>query len=111
MTNAEQQARQEEWRQKIAAYNASDQSVTEWCSTQGIEKKMFYYWTKKLRQQSEGSSSASTSEWLPVMLSDRLPSGQGSHLFVRIGKATIEIHPGFDRDLLTEAVRVLAAVC
>jgi len=107
MTKAEQLVRQEEWRQKIAAYQASGQSVTDWCATQGIGKKMFYYWTKKLRQQSEGNSSASTSEWLPVMLSDRQPC----HLFVRLGKATIEIQPGFNTDLLAEVVRALTTVC
>jgi hypothetical protein len=61
----------------------------------------------RLRQEVEKADSAPIT-WL------RAPAGEPARdgaVLVRIGGGVIEVRPGFDPDLLSLVVRVLAAVC
>ena len=44
-------ARDEYWREKIAAQERSGRSVQQFCKEQGLNNPSFYYWRKRLRQQ------------------------------------------------------------
>ena len=43
--------RDEYWRERIAAQERSGQSVQQFCKEQGLNNPSFYYWRKRLRQQ------------------------------------------------------------
>lgn len=43
--------RDEYWREKIAAQERSGLSVQQFCKEQGLNNPSFYYWRKRLRQQ------------------------------------------------------------
>lgn len=44
-------ARDEYWREKIAAQERSGRPVQQFCKEQGLNNPSFYYWRKRLRQQ------------------------------------------------------------
>jgi transposase-like protein len=44
-------ARDEYWRERIAAQERSGLSVQQFCKEQGLNNPSFYYWRKRLRQQ------------------------------------------------------------
>jgi transposase-like protein len=43
--------RDEYWRERIAAQERSGLSVQQFCREQGLNNPSFYYWRKRLRQQ------------------------------------------------------------
>ena len=44
-------ARDEYWRERIAAQERSGRSVQQFCKEQGLNYPSFYYWRKRLRQK------------------------------------------------------------
>ena len=101
--------RQREWEARIAAYRASGQSTKEWCAAHDLKPHQLWYWIRK--HQLTDSPTVMSSRWVPVELSDPEPISQGSTLLIRLGKATVEVKPGFDPTLLTDIIRTLAALC
>ena len=97
MTKAELR---ELWETRITEYKESGQSVRQWCADTGVIPHQLWYWLRKEKQTSEGTVS-----WLPVDLAvcDRLDS-----LLVRVGRATIDVRPGFDPKLLLDVVNTLS---
>ena len=106
MTKAEQ--RRQEWEKRIAEYRASGMSVKEWCSANGVKPDRLWYWLRRTRRTLETKSTM----WVPVEMSSVFPGEQASNgLVVKVGKASIEVRPGFDPDLLSTVVRVLSGIC
>lgn len=108
MTKAELQAL---WETRISEYQASGQSVREWCASQeGVSLRQLWYWLRKYKNQNVVSSGKSN-RWLPVEISEKASIDQGHTLLVNVGTASIEVRPGFDPALLAQVVRVLVAIC
>ncbi len=42
--------RSEQWRERIAAFEASGNSVRQFCKENGIAEHSFYFWRRRLRQ-------------------------------------------------------------
>ena len=102
MINTERQSKQEAWKERIAEFESSGLSGAKWCAANGIKENQLSYWRRKLKSQ--GIAQTETC-WLPVTL--REPE---SPLQVRIGDATIELRPGFDRVLFITAVNILRSL-
>jgi len=109
MARAEQQQlRRQEWEKRIAEYRASGQSVKEWCIANGVKPQRLWYWLRRTRENLETRSTT----WLPVEVgSPFLGEQANAGLVVRVGKASIEVKPGFDTELLSTVVRVLSGIC
>jgi len=108
MTKAEQQQLRQEWEKRIAQYKSSGQGVREWCAANGVKPQRLWYW---LRRMSENGETKPTT-WLPVEVgSPFLGEEANAGLVVRVGKASIEVKPGFDTELLSTVVRVLSGIC
>jgi transposase-like protein len=43
----------EQWRERIAEQERSGVSVKQFCQTRGIREHLFYYWSKRLREQQQ----------------------------------------------------------
>ena len=99
MTRAELR---EVWRERVAAFRASGMSVRRWCAEQGIKEHQLRYWLRRL-----DSDDTPGPRWIPVTLNGAGPWEEARGLVIRIGRATIEVEPGFDRTLLADVVRVL----
>ncbi|KYH31213.1 IS66 family insertion sequence element accessory protein TnpA [Neomoorella mulderi] len=108
MTKAERQAL---WETQIAEYQASGQSVREWCTShEDVNPKQLWYWLRKYKDQ-DGIARGKTNRWLPVEITEQTSIEQGNNLLVKIGPVNIEVRPGFDPALLSQVVRVLVAIC
>lgn len=117
----------EVWRTRLEAFKASGQNGVAWCRENEISYHQFRYWL--LRLDSEESPIDSASGWLSVavgddeacscMDDDHEPSSvevgdgatseAGVTLLIRVGRASVEVKPGFDPVLLANVVSALAA--
>lgn len=104
MTRAE---RRREWEEKVAAYRASGQSVSAWCTANNVKPERLRYWLRKLEA---ADAPATVPQWLSVEVSD-VAEDPKVNLYVRVGQAVIEVQPGFDPALLREVVRSLSVLC
>ncbi|WP_025683047.1 IS66 family insertion sequence element accessory protein TnpA [Paenibacillus maysiensis] len=104
--------RRHEWTIRVADYKASGLTMSAWCTANHRSKESLKYWLRKLKQDSSSSSTHSTN-WLPITVADP-PSAaivNASTLIVRIGQASIELHPDFDPHLLCKIVHALESPC
>jgi len=109
MTKAEQQQRRQEWEKRIAKYRSSGQSVREWCEVSGVKPERLRNW---LRRKKAGSTETESTTWLQAVVSGPTPAEENEPgLLVKVGKASIEVKPGFDPELLSTVVRVLSGIC
>jgi len=97
------------WRQRLASYVPGQIGVLEWCAQNGVDRKTFYYWRRRLLQP---SPACHDNDWLsvtpvdePEPRKDCKPCASG--VSVRIGNAAIDLAPGFDENVLSAVVRVL----
>ena len=51
VTLAKNQVRADNWRSLIQECQQSGQTVVQWCQTNNINTKTYYYWLRKLRTQ------------------------------------------------------------
>ena len=108
MTKAERQAL---WETRISEYQASGQSVREWCAFhEDVSPRQLWYWLRKYKNQ-DGVTPGKANRWLPVEISDQASIKQDHTLLVKIGAVNIEVRPGFDPALLSQVVRVLVELC
>lgn len=110
MTSAEQRTqRREQWRERVAAFRASGQSVAAWCAAQGIKTHQLRYWLPRLA--AEEVTLVRPTRWLPVSVHEPETESPGNGLSVRVGPAVVEVQPGFQPALLTAVVRALMELC
>ena len=96
----------QEWRTKIAEYEASGKRQSVWCRENGINIRNFNRWYNKLKRQT--SSTSAIQGWIPVKITEE-PHNMSLNL--RIGKVSIEVKEGFQPSLLAEVVKVLGDIC
>lgn len=98
-----------EWDERVSTFKASGQSRTAWCTANDLKLHQLAYWLRK--QQNLATPAEMSSRWLPVEIGALESKGQKRTLLIRVGPATIEVSPGFDPELLADAVRALAVSC
>mgnify|MGYP005846052641 CR=1 FL=1 len=109
MMTGQQQERRLQWEKRIAEYRSSGQSVREWCAANGLDPNRLWYWLRRTRTE---DAEPQATRWLPVEVTGRADGGgQAAGLLVRVGKAGIEVRPGFDPELLVAVVRALSEAC
>lgn len=92
------------WEMAIETHRESGLSVAAFCKNEGITEAAFYYWRKKLRQNSCGSAGQDTPAFIEVKVPDR--SGLSLELLLTSGN-TLRIAPGFDDQSLRDVLSVL----
>lgn len=98
--------KRKEWEQRIAELEASGKSVRAFCIENGLRESQVHYWRKRLR----GSQTDSNVRWISVELDGSF--GENSdRLNIRVGRAIVEVQPGFDKALLSDIVRTLMELC
>ncbi|BBN97854.1 IS66 family insertion sequence element accessory protein TnpA [Sporolactobacillus terrae] len=100
MTRAELQ---ELWQERINDFEASHLNGIQWCANHNISLSQFRYWRRKLCLTAP-QASRSKDRWVSVDLTD---SARQNPLLIQLGTMKIEVHPGFNPDLLADVVRVL----
>ena len=96
------------WKERVAAWEASGQSVHTWCLENDASTARMYHWRRKLRNASNDVENSSP-QWIPVGINESfLPFSGG--LIIRVGRAEIEVQAGFDQELLADVMRTLIAL-
>ena len=97
------------WEDRLTQYKTSGKSIIAWCKEQAIRENQFYYWRKKLRTgQTEKTQPV---QWLPLEAQlTKQPNFTADFIAVHIGRTTIEIRKGFNRQLLREIVQTLQTI-
>jgi hypothetical protein len=120
------EALREQWRARLKLFARSKQTVSVWCAQHDVSVHQFYYWRRRLEeatlQPAKATSAKATSgdNWLAVAVVPDVavmpeasagppPAGPPSAggVTIRVGAATIEVSPGFDRALLRTVVQAL----
>lgn len=92
------------WQQRMIDFEKSGQTGKEWCASEEIPLSQFRYWRRQLKRT---TATSSTHAWMTV---DFEQAQKQEMLFVHLGVSKIEVHAGFDPDLLADVVRVLRAL-
>lgn len=101
-----QEEKRKEWQQRITEWEASGKSVRAFCVENGLRESQMHYWRKRLR----GSQTDSNVRWISVELDGSF--GENSdRLNIRVGRAIVEVQPGFNKALFSDIVRTLMELC
>jgi hypothetical protein len=106
--------KQKEWERKVIQYRDSKQSVAHWCAANNESPDRLWYWLRKHKTgeyAAENTALIRPDKWLQVEVCENSPIEPSDGITVKVGKACIEIKPGFEPILLSQVVRVLAASC
>ena len=98
----------QDWMERIANYRSSGLTMKGWCNQYGFSIDQLKYWLYKHKPRSSVQAGPSP-DWLPVVVSD--PSSKPGNLLVHVGSTRIEVHAGFEPQLLRDVVKALNAGC
>lgn len=93
----------EHWQNQIRDYRESGLTMRAWCAERGVSFNQLKYWLRKLSLRKREKAATT---WLTVSPTPQ-PAPSASPLVLRVGGASIDIHPGFDPSLLGQVVRAL----
>ena len=108
--------RMNKWAEHIEAHKASGQTVTKWCEANSVNAKQFYNWRKRLSPSTNNSPTPKNlfiqAKAAPsiVPVNDQKLHNESS-ISIRIGMAVIDLHRGFEEDMLTSVVRAVTRAC
>jgi len=113
-TKAEFRLRQ--WTKIIEDCQASDLTITAWCSQHNVGLKSYYYWLRKIRlkvcQSTEIQSPAIKQEIVPLQLnSQQCASSIHPAVTIHLGSASIDIAEGTSQATIETVLRSLQSVC
>jgi hypothetical protein len=100
----------EQWLQLAREFQNSGMTRGQYCKQKQIKIFQLDYWRKQLRKPDLPVRS-STKSWIPLQIKNDRAIEEPSGILLRIGRLTIEVRQGFDRDLLAEVIRVVGPVC
>ena len=95
------------WRERLARYRRSGETVADFCEHEGVSTPSFYAWKRRLTGASAdhaGAVKRSAPLFVPLALS---PVAAGVRI-VLPGGAVVELPPGADERLLRTCIRAAA---
>ena len=94
-----------EWTKKIAEFKKSGKAKEEWCKKKNISLKQFNYWQKQVSEEKPET------QWIPVEISpEQKELKTVSPLNIKIGAASIEVYPCYDKEFLLEILKILQSL-
>ena len=113
------QYRLNQWIEIIQECRSSGQTISSWCATHNVKPQSYYYWLKIVR--------TAACESLPALKFDnqeivavKVPSHRtasepeaqnyASHIILRVGTVTLELHNGASTDLIESTLKAVANV-
>lgn len=111
------QYRLQQWTEIIRECRSSGQTVSAWCAKHHINSKSYYYWLKRVRTaacETLPAISSGNPQFVPVNLpvqgSAASPDLSSSHVILRVGTVTLELHNGASAALIENTLRALGNV-
>jgi hypothetical protein len=112
------EVRLHQWSNLLKECQSSGMNVKNWCSTQGINTRVYYYWLKKARESACREMEAYHSKPLQQPISEKPIFAEVSRLpvktvaiMVRLEGVEVEIHNGADASVIENTIRVLKSIC
>jgi len=104
------------WAERIRSCRSSGLTAVAWCAANDVKIDQYKYYLQQQRkvEKPAAQSAAPSTQWLSLEVNASSPletRNQQKTLLVKVGNATIEVSPGFDPELLTDAVRALSSLC
>lgn len=96
------------WKERIALFQESGQSVAKWCKEQELPEHQLRYWLRKAVAKQSTASGGITSRWVAM---GSLEDNSSTGVSLRIGSVHLDVQRGFDPFVLTEVVRSLTGLC
>lgn len=94
--------------ERITDYRCSGLSMSAWCTANQIKREQLKYWLRKSKEDVSYDSPTPSTHWVPLTVPNQSDTHvPASSLVVRIGQARIELHSGFNPELLREVVHAL----
>jgi hypothetical protein len=98
------------WVKRTSEYKASGMGVSEWCKISNVKKSQVWYWLKKFRD--EKTTDKTKTQWMEANVENIKPTNNKENIVViKIGPASIQIKPGFDKSLLEDVIKVMTKIC
>lgn len=115
------QYRLNQWTEIIKECRSSGQKISEWCAEKDISTASYYYWLKLVRTaacESLPALNSGNQQIVPVKMPASLTVAESksalqdsvSHIILRVGAVTLELHNGAGTDLIENTLRALANV-
>jgi len=109
------------WRSRLSEQKTSGLSINAWCLANGIRRTLFYRWRDNIRKYDSigealvidnstvqvvpaNPAAIAESKWI---LLNELPDEECDTLNLKIGKISIELKTGFNRQLLKDVLNTL----
>ncbi|THF72437.1 IS66 family insertion sequence element accessory protein TnpA [Cohnella fermenti] len=104
--------RRQEWTTRVADYQSSGKTMQTWCDENHVTRDQLRYWLRTLRDRSSLNSTSSSAHFVPLTINESLPRATNAPaILIHVGATRIELAPGFDPNLLREAVAALSSLC
>lgn len=88
------------WQERVDQCRASGMSVAAWCRENEVPEQQMYYWLRKFRSEEADEDDI---QWVQLGRWDRqdaMRMTEESVVRIHIGRAMVEVQPGFDPVLL-----------
>jgi hypothetical protein len=104
-----------QWTKIIQECQASDLTVTAWCSQHNVGIKSYYYWLRKIRlkacQSIESKAPAMKQEIVPLQLNPQPCSSTSHPVVIHLGSVSIDIAEGTSQATIETVLRSLQSIC
>lgn len=102
-------ARREQWRQVIAAAEASEETITGFCRRYGIHPSHYYYWRQRLKEARASPGATGSGEFVLVGTAGMTTAGSTALELVVERGWRLRIGAGVEESLLRRVLAALAA--
>ena len=115
VTQIKTQLRMEQWKQLIEECQKSEMSVSAWCKENNVSESSYYYYLKRLRQQTIVSlpvpmETEKETIFKKVEVSPYV-SGTLAAVVLRLPQATLEIAEGTSQQTIQAVLLALQNIC
>jgi hypothetical protein len=97
------------WRQQIADWKLSGQTIRAFCSDRNLTESQFHLWKRMLGVKTTKTPVQSVKGPAPAFVPVSVAGLRGSPITLKIHGATLRIEPGVDVDLLRTVLQSLKA--
>ena len=97
--------REQCWRDRIAACEATGKSIAQWCRDEDISLAQYHWWKGELKRRERAG--AVRPVFAEVRPSPVWVMGSSAIEVALAGERVVRVHPGFDAGTLSAVVRVL----
>lgn len=97
------------WRQQIADWKQSGQTIRAFCSERNLTESQFHLWKRMLGARPMRSAAGSVKNPTPAFVPVSVAGLRGSPIMLKMHGATLRIEPGVDLELLRAVLQSLKA--